>query len=183
MKKFMRFSEIKDKICTFYSKNKKMFFACIICFGLIIVLFVSSLTGLAKNKKSKQEKKQEVSVTSYATSVEEKLASIISKLDTISNVEVFVMVEATPTITYLTERKETTVTNSAGTTSEISTTVVFEKNGSISTPIVVTTIMPKVTGVLIVTNKIDYTTKLSIINSISIVLNVDESRISLLQER
>ena len=66
------------------------------------------------------------------------------------------------------EKKETTITNSEGTKTELTTTVVFEKNGSISTPVVITTLMPKVKGVLIITNKINASTKISIINSISV---------------
>ena len=62
-------------------------------------------------------------------------------------------------------------------------TVVFEKNGSSSNPIVVATIAPKISGVLIVVNKIQASTKLSIINSVSIVLNVPESCITILQEQ
>lgn len=184
MKNIAFFSKLKEKICVFYKKNKKIFFACVFCFALIIALCFSSISSLSKTtKKKSNSSKESMSVTEYATAVEEKLKNLISKLDCISSIDVFVMVEASPTVTYLTEKKESTVTNSAGTTSEITTTVVFEKNGSVSTPIVVTTIMPKVTGVLIVTNKINSSTKLSIVNSISMVLNIDESCISILQER
>lgn len=185
MKKIFNFSNLKEKFSAFYKNNKKMFFAVVVCFFMIICLTVSSFSSLVKNKKDTKNTSNgtDISITSYAEAVEEKLVNIISKLESITTIDVFVMVDASPTTTYLTEKKETTVTNSSGSTSEISTTVVFEKNGSISTPIVVTTIMPKITGVLIVTNKINSSTKLSIINSISVVLNIDESCISLLQER
>ena len=92
------------------------------------------------------------------------------------------MVDSTPKIEYLTEKSEEISGDSANKNSVVSESVVFEKNGSISTPVVVTTIMPKVTGVLIVTNQINNSTKLSIISSVSTVLNIDKSCISLLQE-
>lgn len=176
------FSGLKDKICTFFKKDKKNFIIIISCFMLVIFLAISSFKTTTKSNSNSQQKSQSVSITDYAEKVEDKLINIISKLDNISKVDVFVMVEATPTINYLTEKKETTVTNEKGSTSEITTTVVFEKNGSIQTPVTVTTIMPKITGVLIVTNNINVSTKLLIKNSISIVLNIDESCISLLQE-
>jgi len=182
MKNNSKFSIIKDKICSFYKKDKKNFIIIIVCFVLIIGIFASSLFKGNNKKNITEEKRENISVTQYAENVENKLIGIISKLDTVTNVDVFVMVEATPEVNYLTEKKETIVKNDSGTTSEITTTVVFEKNGSIHTPVVVTTIMPKITGVLIVTNKINVSTKLLIKNSISTVLNIDESCISLLQE-
>ncbi|MBQ8425199.1 MAG: hypothetical protein IJX17_04190 [Clostridia bacterium] len=181
MKKNNVFSRLKDNICTFFKKDKKSFIMLLICFTGIIVLFISSVFN-GKNKRAEVNKETVVSVTSYAEKIENKIISIISKMDSVTKVDAFVMIEATPEITFLTEKKETTITNEKGSTSEITTTVVFEKNGSVQTPVVITTIMPKITGVMIVTNKIDVSTKLLIKNSLSVVLNIDESCISLLQE-
>lgn len=183
MKNNSVFLKIKDGFCNFYKKDKKNFIIIIICFAIIIGLFVSTFFTNNKKNIEKTTLLNKTSITDYADKIESKLIGIIEKLDSVTSVDVFVMVEATPTINYLTETKETTVTNEKGSTSEITTTVVFEKNGSIQTPVVVTTIMPKITGVLIVTNEINASTKILIKNSISVVLNIDESCISLLQER
>lgn len=182
MKGIFNISKLKQGLSKFYQKNKNLFFACLICIVGIAFLFVSSISSINKKNYSKAKVESTFSVTEYADNVEKKIINIISNIGSIKHVNAFVMVETTPTFSYLTEKKETTVTNNEGTKTEITTTVVFEKNGSISTPVIVTTLMPKITGVLIITNKISASTKLSIINSISIVLNVDESCISLLQE-
>ena len=176
------FLKIKDTICSFYKKNKKLFISCVICLIIMDALVISTFSDLKKTKSNTTKSDTTVSVSDFASEVETKLTNLILKLDNISSVSVFVMVDSTPTVTYLTESTEKTETKDGSSISETTTTVVFEKNGSISSPIVVTTIMPKVTGVLIVTNKINASTKLSIINSVSIVLNIDESCISLLQE-
>ena len=179
------FLNFKDKICSFYKKDKKIFISICVCLIIFFALIISTFVDINKNKKVVSTKKIEttISVSDYATNIENKLESLLSKLDSIKTVSVMVMVESSPQVTYLTESTTKTETKENNSVSEISTIVVIEKNGSISTPVVVTTINPKITGVLIVTNKINATTKLAIINSVSNVLNISESCISLLQEK
>ena len=178
-----KISSLKTKICSFYKKDKKLFISFAVCFIVFVVLIVSTMLDIKKKKTVVSEKTTSTSIVKdYATNIENKLEILISKLDSIKTVSVMVMIESSPTITYLTERTEKIENKDNNSVSEISTTVVFEKNGSISTPIVVTTINPKITGVLIVTNKISASTKTAIINSVSNVLNIGESCISLLQE-
>lgn len=183
MKKFS-FKNIKESVKGLYLSNKKVFILAVSLMCIVIVIAVSVFIPSSKNdKKSQIEKQGQVSVTDYATQVENKLNSMLLSIESVKKVSTFVMVESTPKIEYLTESENVTTTNSSGTSSStLSTTVVFEKNGSISTPVVVTTILPKVTGVLIVLNNVSASTKFSIIKAVSIVLNIDESCISILQE-
>lgn len=186
MKKFNFVQNLKSNILSLYNKNRKVFLACVSLTIILIILVFSVMFSGQKNKNDKSKSasgSNTVSVSEYAQGIENKLKTMIGKLDSVQDVSVFVMVDSTPKIEYLTETKTETKTSENGTNSTISETVVFEKNGSISTPVVVTTIMPKVTGVLIVAKGIDAMTKLSIINSVSIVLNIDASCISILQER
>ena len=60
--------------------------------------------------------------------------------------------------------------------------VVYDKNGSSQSPILVSTDYPKVVGVLVVLNKVSPSIKLSIQNSISGVLNIDADSIFILQD-
>ncbi len=184
MKKFMYFSNLKESIKKLYMNNKKIFFLSISLFAVMVLVFVSSFVKKTGNKSELERKNNSVSVNSYAKSVEDKLSSMLISLDEIKKVSVMIMVDSTPEIKYLTEVEEQTVANntSGNSTTTKSTTVIFEKNGSISTPVTVTTIMPKVTGILIVTNKISASTKINIINAVSIVLNISSNSISILQE-
>lgn len=186
MKKFNFVQNLKSNILGLYNKNKKVFFACTALSVILVILVFSVMFSGTKKKTDKSKINSNattISVSEYALSIENKLKNMIEKLDSVKDVSVFVMVDSSPKIEYLTETTTDTKTTENGTNSTISETVVFEKNGSISTPVVVTTIMPKVTGVLISVKGIDAMTKLSIINSVSIVLNIDESCISILQER
>lgn len=184
MKKNKIFENIKTKTFSLYSKNKKIFLCCV-CLVVAAIFLLFSIIFSPKNKTNKSISKTEESgsVLSYASSIETKLEKMILGLDGIDKVSAMVMVDSTPTTKYLIETNTETKGTEENAVTTTSETVVFEKNGSITTPIVVTTILPKVTGVLIVTNKIDAMTKLAIINSISVVLNIDASCISLLQER
>lgn len=182
MSKIEFFSKIKAKTSELKSKNKKVFYLSIVLIiaAAFLVFSIAFKTG-KKNSEQKSENNQ-ISVSDYASSIEKKLTDMISKLDSVNEVSVFVMVHSTPRIEYLTEKSEEVKQEGESKNSVVSETVVFEKDGSILTPIVVTTIMPKVTGVLIVTNKISASTKISIISSVSVVLNIDRESISLLQE-
>lgn len=182
MKNFAFFTKLKDKVLGLKnSKNRKNLFLII---GLIIgvILLIISFIIPSKTKVEKTEK-TEISVSSYSSSIESKLEQMLLNLNEITNVDVMVMVESSPKIEYLLEKKEEVKTDEKGSSSVVSTTVVFEKNGSVSTPVVVTTIMPKITGVFVVLNQVSASTKISIINSISVVLNIDQTCISILQER
>ncbi len=186
MKKFNFYQNLKSKVVELYKKNKKLFICTLsLIVVLVFLLFSVVFSGgkKADDNKKKSSINSTISVSDYALGIETKLKDMILTLDSVKEASVFVMIDSTPTIKYLTEVKNETKTQENSTNSTMSETVVFEKNGSVSTPVVVTTIMPKVTGVLIVTNKTDALTKISIINSVSIVLNVDESCISILQER
>ena len=175
------FLKIKDKMLI-STKNKKMT-KIVISFLFLLIVICLFLPSFSLTKKEEQKSDDKViSISEYSSSIENKLSQMLNSLDEISKVSVMVMVESTPKIEYLTEFEESTQTNEKGELTTKSSTVVFSKDGSVSTPITITTIMPKVCGVLIITNKINPATKLNIIKSVSIVLNIDESSISILQE-
>jgi len=88
------------------------------------------------------------------------------------------MVDSSEKYIYLTQSENT----KSGESEVVKEEVVYEKNGSSQSPIKVMTEYPKVTGVMIVTNKIDVSTKISIQNAIAGVLNIDSSCIFILQD-
>lgn len=183
MEKNNIFKKFFDGSKKLFNANKKLFIASIFLIVMVIAIFVSTFFSGSKKKESVNQTEANVSISDYSKTIESKLTSMILSVESVTKVSVFVMVEASAEVKYLTETQTQKSTNSSGTTTEtISTTVVFEKNGSVSTPVVVTTLVPKVTGVMIVTNKISPSTKVGIINALSVVLNIDSSRICILQE-
>lgn len=177
MKKIEVFSKIFEKIKSL-KLNKKTTF-CIVLAIICIVAFC--YYTLSKNKL--KETDESVSQTEYAQMVENKLTNIIKKIDGVDSVSVFVYTSGSTQTNYLMETTETENTNSTGSTKTITSKVVYEKSSGTTSPIITSTTFPKVIGVLVITNKINASTKVSIINSISTVLNIDSSCISILQER
>lgn len=181
MQKNNFFKSLKEKFLGLGKKGKRLLFVAVIVIIIMLAIFFSAL--FPKSKNNAQSNQNAFSVTDYAAGIEKKLEQILLATSSVTKVSVFVVVDSTPKVEYLTDTEQTSSTNSTGnTTTTSSETAVFEKNGSVSTPVVVKTTMPSVLGVLIVTNKISASTKYNIINSVSVVLNIDSGRISILQE-
>ncbi|MBQ8451438.1 MAG: hypothetical protein IJ538_01510 [Clostridia bacterium] len=175
------FIKIFDKIKIFFSqflKNKKLVRLLIVCLALIIVGIFASVF------LKKEDKKVEKSVFdgSYVENLELKIQTMLLKLDGVSDVSVLILTDSSKIQEFLFETDESTETKNDSTVSSKKNNVVIRKNGSLQEPVVVSTKNPKITGALIVLNKISPQLKISIINSISVVLNLDSSCISILQE-
>lgn len=176
------FAKIKSFICEMYKRNKKLFFLSI---GLFVVIVGSGCSFIFQNKTTKSSSEslnKNASVDSYASSVECKIESILSSMKSVSKVRVFVMVESSSVTKFLTEKEVVEIENSGGKTTTTKTVVVYQKDGSKSSPVQVSVTPPKISGVLIFLNKIDASTKLSITNAVACVLNIDASCISILQD-
>lgn len=177
MKKF--FSNLKSKVCALYSKNKKLFIITIILLAVILVcLFYYPSISSNDDSKTKNIAKTTTS-DDYVAVLEAKIENMLLSFNEITRVSVMVVCESSEVTEYLKNTTESTSENSSSTTEEVA----YEKNGSNNQPIVVKTIMPKIVGVWVVVNDISASTKIGIINSLSTVLNVDQTSISILQER
>ncbi len=172
------FNNIKEKISGLYKSNKKLFFAFIaVLIVAAIVLFLPLESS--KSNQSNSEQTENISPSlSYAEMLENKLANMLLKVSNIKSAKVLVMVDSSEKYIYLTQSEST----KTGESEVLKEEVVYEKNGSSQSPIKVMTEYPKVSGVMIVTNKIDASTKISIQNAIAGVLNIDSTCIFILQD-
>ncbi len=182
MKNMAIFAKIKQFFVKLYSSNKKLF-VLLVAMVLVVVLAIPSLFLGTKNSDKTKTKTESLSVDNYAQSVENKLENMIILLDAVKEVDVFVMVDSSPKKYFLTETEISKTTNGESVSETKKETIVFEKDGSESHPIEQYISMPKITGVLVFLNKIDSSTKVSVISAISVVLNIDQSCISILQDR
>ncbi len=179
MNKFAFLSKFIKFFKQVFSDKKKTSFLILII--AVAIIFVSTIIP-SKNNEEGDAKIDDVLVTDYASLLEAKVQNMLVKLDEVNSVSVMVMTNSTEKIEYLIESE---ITKNGGEENQIITSkesVVFDKNGSSSSPVIVTKILPKITGVLIVVNNISASTKLSILNSISVVLNVDASCISIIEQ-
>lgn len=176
------FAKIKEFVLDMRRRNKKLFLLCLALCGIVVV---SACMFFLQNKNTKKQQISSLSkviVDDYSSGVENKIKALLLGLKSVSKADVFVMVESSPISNYLTEKEVVEVTGSAGSTITTTTTVVYQKDGSKTSPIIVSTTPPKIIGVLIVLNKINASTKVSIINAVACVLNIDASCISILQD-
>ena len=175
------FAKIKEFIKDSYHKNKRQFLWLVVLFGVLFCMLIWWVTGSGIDSKKKKQNSLSVTVESYADGVEMKLETMLLSMKKVSNVKVFVMVDSSPIKNFLTETEVVKLGGENGSTTT-TTKVVYNKNGSSNSPVEISTTLPKISGVLIFLNKIDASTKISIINAVATVLNIEPSCISILQD-
>lgn len=182
----MKIKELFSKVKYIFSlggKHKKFSTLCIILFCLILF----SIFAFPKTKSSSDDKIETPNLSSvtsrdYEDEIESKIKQMLLSMTEISVANVMVFCDSSVKYDYL--KNVTESVSGSGESSNKATTeeVVYEKNGSNTSPIIVSKIMPKINGVWVVINQVSPSTKLAITNSISSVLNIDPSSISILQE-
>ena len=102
----------------------------------------------------------------------------MSNVNGLSCVEVFVYVKSTEEVVYLKDTE--TITSKDNQT--VKETTVFDKNGSLTSAIVVVTKYPEIEGVLIVASGADdVKLKLKIIDAVSVILSIAPTNIEVLE--
>jgi stage III sporulation protein AG len=173
--------KLKNNFLNFFSRNKKLTILVVVLVSafLFSVIFYPS-NGTNNDDGVKNESSQKVESVDYPSQLESKIKSMLMNISEISKVDVMVVCESSEIYEFLKNHEES---KTDGGSSTIRDEVVYQKDGSNSMPIVISSKMPKIVGVWIIVNSISPSTKLAITNSIKSVLNLDESCISILQER
>ena len=176
-------NSLKSKFGIVFGKNKKLW--SFVFIGIILVAICVFLFPNESRKENTQKVESSFSSSEkeYKDALELKLKQMLLAVNEVETASVMVVCDESEKYIYL---KNITETSSGSGDSASKTTteeVVYEKSGSNSAPILVSKVMPKIVGVLIVINTVSPSTKLAITNSVASVLNIDESRISILQGR
>ena len=174
------FLRIKEKFIVLFGKNKKLFFLVLLLISSILLTLGLFPTGGTVKKIENQEVEIGVDKLDYPSMIESKIEKMLLNLSEVDTAQVMVVCDATESYEYLKNIDETKNENNTTTRHE---EVVYQKDGSNTFPIIVTSKMPKIVGVWIIINSVSASTKLAITNSIQSVLNIDKSCISILQER
>ncbi len=169
-------------------KEKKTFsFKNLIVVILILVVLVIFLSTIFPKKKSSSESglnglSNSFKSLEYCEAVENRLECVLKNIEGVGKVEVFVMVDSSPTIKYLMESNSTTNQNGESGSTSVQTTVYEARNGSIYSPVVEVEILPKIIGVLIVaTGAKDSMLKATLTNIVSNVLSVNISNVEVVE--
>lgn len=173
-KQMSKISNIKLKI----GKKSQMALVGVLTM-IMLIIFFNGIKSNSKSTDSQVRVNNEInSDSSYVETLEDRLQNIISSLKGIQNAKVFIMTETSVEYVYATNEEYRL---DAG-HEDKSTEITFEKNGSNSIPIKKLEIYPKITGVLIVADGVDDEKKrLVVLNAVSVALNVEISKIEVLQ--
>lgn len=175
---------LKNKFKTAFNEKEGYFKVLKFIFLFVLVLallFIFSVDFKSKNKKNVKIKTT-LSAMEYCATVENRLINVLGQIKNIGNVDVFVMVDSSPTIKYLEETKTEVTKKEQSEVNSIETQIVLKKDGTITSPIVVVELMPKITGVLIVaTGAKDIKLKNALINTVSAILDIKVSKVEVLE--
>lgn len=175
------FVKIKEIIAKIYNKNKKLFIVSMLLIVLIVgYCFFSFASNNTKVDEVEQKKESIVSTEQYEKIIESKIKNMLLEIDEVKSAGVMVVCDGSTVNHYLKNNSSTTTSSDNSSTQVLEEEVVYEKTGSSSVPVIEYSVFPKVVGVMVVLNKISPATKLAIINSISVVLNIDASCISII---
>lgn len=172
----------KFSIKTFFfglnsSKKIKLIIASVLFIIVLLIFFSSWFTTNETTAQSYQN--SIVTSKSYAEITEDRLKKVLSSMNDVSSVEVFIYVSSTEEVVYLTDKE---VESSSGGSEVLKETTVFNKDGSSSSAIVVVTKYPKIEGVLIVAGGREYAKlKLKIIDAVSCILSIAPTNIEVLE--
>lgn len=176
------FSNLKNKLSLISGKNKKF-----IVLGVVLTVLVLGVFAFPKNKSTDDSEKETYELSEsgsrdYENELELKIKQMLLSMSEIQTANVMVFCDSSGRCDYLKNKTETISGTGESSSKTITEEVVYEKNGSNTSAIIVSKTMPKINGVWVVINQVSASTKLAIINSISSVLNIDSSSISILQE-
>lgn len=164
-------------------KNLKIM-VLIIIFVVALVIFLK-LNGEKTSSNTSSVSSSQTYLTSleYSQALEQKLESVLSQVKGAGIVKVMISLDGSPELKYAMD-SDTKVSNSSnGSTTSTSSAspILVGKNGSTS-PLILTEILPKVKGVIVVSSGAnDISIKLDILNSVSTLLGISTDKINVLK--
>jgi len=165
-------------------KNFEMIIA-VILGAVILLIYFGNFSSSESGSKTMNEY---MSSMEYATFLEKKLGSTLSAISGAGKVEVMITLESGPELIIATSTdKKTTTTESSGNKTESITVVenpiIVTQNGS-SKPLVLMEILPKVKGVIIVSQGANNVkVKLDLLNAIQALLSITPSNIQIFSSK
>jgi stage III sporulation protein AG len=145
--------------------------------AIILLIYFSTFTG----GNSGNATYQETNTSEYIAVLEDKLASVIGKIQGVGNVSVMLTLASGPEYVYATSQEEKTNTNTSNGSTTTSTTVTSEPIIISNEALIVKEIMPKIGGVVVVAGGAGNTkVKLEILKAIQALLDVPHANIEIL---
>ena len=151
--------------------------------GLILLLGIDFKRDKVVNSNDVVSSTGYIGTIDYCKLIENKLIDVLSAVDGAGQVSVMITVDGSPELVYANEKDQTSSTNSSGsvTTATYSSPIIVNANGS-STALVMTEILPKVKGVIVVASGAgNVATKLDLLNAVSTLLDISTNQVTILK--
>ena len=176
----------KTSFITKILKNKQAKVAIVVLIFSFCALFILNSSFGTNSVSGNQAKKNEnfTSGLEYCEQLETKLKNVLSKISGAGNVSVMVSVKEAPELIIASSSNEKTNSNSTANGSQTNSTItkdpVIVTNSGISSPLILTEKLPEVTGVVVVAEGAkDIKVRLSLLQAVQALLNVDDSNIQI----
>ena len=165
----------------FSGKNLKIIILCII-FLVALILFLKMSGTKATTKTTTTSATQYQTSLDYSKQLETKLESVLSQIKGAGNVKVMITLDGSPELVYAMDSNEKVSNNTGGSTTTSSSTPILVQTNGTTSPLILTEVLPKVKGVIVVSSGAnDISIKLDILNSVSTLLDISTDKINVLK--
>ena len=165
----------------FSGKNLKIIILCII-FVVALILFLKMSGTKSTTKTTTTSSIQYQTSLDYSKQLETKLESVLSQIKGAGNVKVMITLDGSPELVYAMDSNEKVSNNTGGSTTTSSSTPILVQTNGATSPLILTEVLPKVKGVIVVSSGAnDISIKLDILNSVSTLLDISTDKINVLK--
>lgn len=158
------------------NKKVQILIASILSIVVLLIAFGGQGNQVAQNEKTEKTS----DIKSYEEDIENRIETLINSISGVSGATAFVYTKSSVEIIYAEDIDKKFSSKEDSITAETQT-VVFSKDGSTTSAVVVKKIYPQIEGVLVVANGVnDEKKRIMIINALASVLGIDISSIEVL---
>lgn len=163
-------------------KNIKIAILVIIAIVSLIVFIKFGGAKSESQKTSADSAFEYKSTMDYCGELERKLESVLSQVKGAGTIKVMISLDGSPELVYAMDSDTKVSNNSNGSTTTSSSTPILIQKSGLSSPLILTEILPKVKGVIVVSSGAsDIGIKLDILNSVSTLLDISTDKINVLK--
>ena len=178
-------SNKKDGFFTKFLKIKHVKTAIIVLiFAVSALLILNSSFGTSFINTKTESNSNYMTCLEYCEKLENKLTEVLGKISGVGDVDVMITAESGPEIKIATSTDEKTNTTTSGSNSTSNSTTITDPiiitSSGLNSPIVLTEMAPKITGVIVVASGAkDVKVKLYLIDAIKALLDVSSNNIQI----
>ena len=168
----------KSKILS--NKKVQLAVAAVLSFVLLLICFNDNNHALTKSESEEALESDITTSEDYEINVENRIVNIVNSINGISDAKVFVYTKSSVEIIYAEDKEVKTSGAENGSSTELES-IVFSKDGTKTSAVVIKKNYPKIEGVLVVAKGAnDEKKRIMIINALATVLDINITDVEVL---